>query len=394
MRKILHKIFRSGKNLGQILLAGSGFLVGLLILLWSIQVYGMISSLLTGNRKSSEYLILSKPISMTNTILFSNAHFSEVEVKDLQSQKFVDEVGAFTANQFSVVAYAQQAGFFSEMFFESIDHRYIDNVPANFVWDEKSPVLPIIISQDMLDLYNFGFALSKGGNLPPISKSTAKLVTISIRLSGDRGQYTLNARIVGFSERIPSVLVPSNFMEWANQRIGKGQKTTPSRLLVKLKNAADPNLAQYLQDKGYQVNQERLQNSRYAGLIQEIMAVVALLGGFFIALSFVVFLLNFRVVIAEAKSEISLLIQLGYTQTMLASYLMRYFFVGIVGLLCLAFVLLYYADLATYQFLTARGLEVSSGITPLVWFTGIGFGALTLIANIISISRLLRAYQS
>jgi hypothetical protein len=321
MRKILRKIFRSRQSIGQLLFGSLGFGLGLILLLVALHLYLKIEQALSPRQAKFDYIIINKKINLTNTLFLEKTYFKPAEIEEIKKQAFVEEVGEFVANQFEVTAYSKEISLYTELFFEALPNQFIDEPINDFQWKEGAQSLPVILNQDMLDLYNFGYNLGKSANqtaLPQISKNTAKLLGINIKIKGLKDEMTFRARVVGFSQRIPSILVPGNFMEWANKNIGEGKPNAPARLILKVKNAADPNVAKYIEGKNYQINEERLLASRAGGIIKIVMSVVGILGVLFIGLSIILFLLNFRAIIAEAKEEIRLLRQLGYTIGMLA----------------------------------------------------------------------------
>lgn len=391
MHRLLRKIFQSRQNNQQTLFAGFGLMVGLVLLLWSLQVYFQIQALLNSQDKYSEYLVLSKKVSLNNAFFLSRATFSEKEIRRLKQQAFVDDVGAFISNQYQVMAFASESlPFRTELFFESVPDKFLDVKPQDWRWNESSKFIPVVISRDMLNLYNFGYALAKG--LPQLPASAVKGFPVKARVRGPQGQRTFDARIVGFTERISSVLVPESFMTWANQNIGENQSVAPSRIIVKVNNTTDPRLAKYLDSNKYQINQDRLKASRAGAVVQIVMSVIGFVGLIFMALSFVVFSQNFRVIIAETKEEIRLLTQLGYTIQILARFLVTYFAIFIGVIVILASLLLYYAIITSQQFLRDQGLDIYSGISPSVIGIGLLFVGLILIINILSVIRLLKKY--
>lgn len=390
MNKILRKIFRKGKQRGQVFLAGFGFLLGLVLLLTSSQMYLQITRLLSPDNQSNEYLILSKKVSFANAVTLRRADFSDSEIKDLEQQSFVDKVGVFSSNQFKVIARNQTLRMMTEMFFEALPSDYLDVDTQEFSWKEGDEVLPAVLSKDMLHLYNFGYALSN--RLPQLPESAFGTIIFDIELRGKQGIHKMKARIVGFSERVPSIIVPKTFMDWANKNIGENKKTKSSRLIIKVKNPADPNLAEYLETHNLEVNQDRLNASKAGGIVQIIMSVISLVGLFFIGLSFIIFIMNFRLILAEAKDEIALLLQLGYTPKILGNYLIRTFLVFILffGLLAkgLSFLTLYFLQ----DFLIQKGLEVSQGMDMWVIALGFIFILLSILINIWAVNRALKKY--
>ena len=391
MQKILRKIFRSRRGNAQFLFAGFGFLIGLLLMLISVQLYIQVQNFLKTKSKYSEYLILSKKINMSNTFLLSRATFRERDIKSLEKQPFIDQVGRFTSNQYQVVAKSRGAvPFFTELFFESVPDNMVDVKPSNWTWEEDSDFLPVILSQDMLNLYNFGYALGKG--LPQLSPGMMGMVNINVHIIGPQGRRTFKAKVVGFSERIPSILVPENFMDWANANIGANEKNPPSRLIIKVNNPSDPALAEYLKKKNYQINEDRLNASKAGSVIQIAMSIIGLIGLFFIVLAFVVFSMNFRVMLAEARQEISLLIQLGYTPKHITRFLIVHFSTFILILLFVTSILLYFAVARIQEFLLDNGLNIATGIHPAVWLIAVLFTGLTLLMNLFSVFRSIKKY--
>ncbi|NJN34497.1 MAG: hypothetical protein HC817_09820 [Saprospiraceae bacterium] len=99
------------------------------------------------------------------------------------------------------------------------------------------------MSKDYLALYNFGFALSQG--LPQFTPNTIRQVTIDISLRGNGHEQTFSGRVIGFSDRINSILVPPNFMTFANNQFGDQPDAGVSRLLVKVKNPFDKRFTKF-----------------------------------------------------------------------------------------------------------------------------------------------------
>lgn len=391
MHRILRKIFQSRQNNQQTLFAGLGLLLGLILLLWSLQIYFQISSLLQSKDKYTEYLVLSKQVNLNNTLFLSRPTFSEKEIQRIKNQEFVADVGAFISNQYEVLAFAQNnLPFRTELFFESVPDQFLDIQPQEWHWEEGADFVPIILSRDMLNLYNFGYALAKG--LPQLPPASVMGFPAKARVRGPKGQQILDARIVGFTERISSVLVPQSFMLWANKNIGENKTVNPSRVIVKVNNTTDPRLAKFLDNQKYQINQDRLKASRAGAIVQIIMSVIGGVGLIFMALSFVVFSQNFRVIIAEAKEEIRLLTQLGYPIRVLARFLVGYFAIFLAIISILAALLLYFAVTYSQAFLQDQGLEVYNGVSLQVILIGLLFVGLILMVNILSVIRLLKKH--
>ena len=128
------------------------------------------------------------------------------------------------------------------LFFESIPTEFIDVADRDWKFDPSKPEVPVIMSRDYLSLYNFGFAASQG--LPQISEGIVSKVPLQFTLRGNGHNETLKGRIVGFSNRLNTIVVPQDFMKWSNERYGSGIERNPSRLIVEVNSPGDVKMQQ------------------------------------------------------------------------------------------------------------------------------------------------------
>ncbi len=392
MNSTLHKIFRSKQTRGQFLFAGVGFLLGLLMLLLSTQLYIQVNRLFNPETNFPDFIIVSKKVSAANTFFMARAEFTPEQLEDLSKQTFVKQIGLFKANQFAAWSYGNEViPIKTELFFESVPDEMLGEIPRKWGWEEGDDFVPVVMSQDFLNLYNFGYALAKG--LPQISKSTVMLApALRVKIYGPQGRIYVNMKIVGFNERIPSMLVPESFMDWANQNIGAAREENPARVIMQVTNPAAPDLLEYIEAEGLQVNKDKLQASKAGGMVKVAMTVIGIIGVFFVLLSLVIFTMNFKVVLAEAKDEIRLLLQLGYTTQMLGKYLITNFVKFISGVALLTSGLLALALWQVQTFFVESGLELEGGIEPAVIVVGLIFITVCVGINVWSMQRTLHRY--
>ena len=147
-------------------------------------------------------------------------------------------------------------GFYTELFFESIPDEFVDVSNSRWQWSKGENEIPIILSRDYLALYNFGFAPSQG--LPQFTPNTIGKLSMDVNISGNGLTQNFQGRIIGFSDRINSILVPQSFMNWANENFGETQKPQSSSLILKTNNPYSPELNDYLEQNKYEVSSGRL----------------------------------------------------------------------------------------------------------------------------------------
>ena len=124
----------------------------------------------------------------------------------------------------------QEAGIHlsTDMFFESVPDEFVDIKLDKWHFDEETHTIPIIIPRNYLNLYNFGFAQSR--SLPKLSEGLMGLIQMDIMMRGNGRVEQYKGNIVGFSNRLNTILVPQSFMNWANKNFAprRGGTTCPT----------------------------------------------------------------------------------------------------------------------------------------------------------------------
>ena len=256
MSALVWKLLRQHISIGQL----AGFflanLFGMMIVLLSVQFYKDIIPVFTEGDSfmKKDFIIATKKISTLGSFAGKNNTFSAEDIADLKKQSFTKTIGAFTPSQFKVSAGLgmQEAGIHlsTDMFFESVPDEFVDIKLDKWHFDEATHTIPIIIPRNYLNLYNFGFAQSR--SLPKLSEGLMSLIQMDIMMRGNGRVEQYKGNIVGFSNRLNTILVPQSFMEWANKNFAPNAEAQPARLIIEVSNPADSSIAGYFQKKGYE----------------------------------------------------------------------------------------------------------------------------------------------
>ncbi|MDZ4845519.1 MAG: hypothetical protein SH857_08220 [Chitinophagales bacterium] len=322
MNKLLWKILLNKQGKWQFLIAGAGFCIGLFILLLSVQLYYDFNQILFAQQEKenqSSYLLINKTVTLLNTFDKSISGFTPAEIDTVKQQDFFVSIGEFQTNQFAISAnLTMQLGFSTDLFFEAIPDKFIDNKPEEFKWEAEKNFVPVIVSTEFLNLYNFGYAMTQG--LPQLPPDAIKMFPFDVTIKGKGKEKKFSARVVAFSDRVPSVLVPLDFMTWANAEFGEGAKQ-PSRLIAEVKDAGDERMKLFLEKKKYITNQEQMKTQKAGAVLKMVITLTGAVGVLFVALSFVIFVLNFQLALSRAKQEIDILLNIGYTRQSISGIL-------------------------------------------------------------------------
>ena len=270
---------------------------------------------------SNNYLVINKSVGYLNTLGLTSTSFKQAEIDEIKDGKIVKDAVPFTANQFDVaIRKGAPFNFYSELFIEGVPRNFIDNVPNEFRWKEGDEEVPVILSNELYNLLSFGYSPTKSG-FPQVPKSALMSTDFDLELRGPEGEVKLKTRIVGFSDRVNSVLAPVEFITWANKRIGRGTQNDFSRVLLEVEDASDPKLQEYLESKGYVANKDKLLAGSGKTKIKLFLWLLTFIGALIVLLTLNSLVMNIQLLISKAKAELKMLFSLGYRLKTLFAYM-------------------------------------------------------------------------
>ncbi len=265
---MLGRVLWRNIRIGQMIGAGLGAIFGMLLLLSTFQLFLDFRQVLTSDDGllSSRYMVVNKTLSTGKTVGGILGHvlsdqdsiigrlgrrmskepvFSEQEIDDLLALDYVEDAAAFSRSRFEVSSprnRRQGDALSTNLFFDAVPDRFLDLQDERWIWRGRGQDVPIVIPKSYLNLYNFGFAPSYA--LPQLSAESFDLVTFRLDVSepgrGRRRSERFIGRIVGFTDRLNSPLVPESFLEFATpSRRGRRGRRDRRRL------ARDPGGAQF-----------------------------------------------------------------------------------------------------------------------------------------------------
>ena len=366
---LFQKLLWRSENRWQLIGAGLGTAMGLVLILGAFQLYLDVNRLLNKDEGADpRYVQINKRVSLLNTIGGAST-FSEEDIEEILKEPFVQSLGVLTANNFRVSASSENLGFYTELFFEAVPDGFLDVRESRFQWQEGDRELPILLSRDYLALYNFGFAPSQG--LPQLTPGSIQRVGFEITIANGQRQAKFQGRIVGFSDRYNSILVPQPFMDWANAHFGDAHSTKePSRLILEVDNPLASDFLDFVAENNYELSTGRLVGGQIQTMVGFLTLLLLFIGGLIFLLSLLIFLLNFRLLVVQSRDDIGLLLQIGYRQRQIYTFLNRrlqYWFANIgIGTALTLIVAHWLLGLSA----RAQGLEIPLMIHPLVWILG------------------------
>lgn len=361
--KPLWKLLRCHLSVAQVVGFALAGMVGMAILLTSLQAYRDIRSLFTqpDSFLRGDFLVLSKRVSALQTLGVGSTDFTPAELDELAEQPFVAAVGPFTAADYRISGSVGAGGmrFSTYLFFESVPDRFLDVAPDAWHYEAGSAEVPIIIPRNYVNLYNYGFARSQG--LPQLSEGIFQRVGIDLDLSGNGRHETFRGRIVGLSNRLNTILVPETFIRWSNERFGRGAGAkNPSRVIVETSRPVDEEVTSYLARKGYETEGDVRDDGKATRMLGLVAGGTAGIGLLFSVLAVYILMLSLFLMLQKSGDKLRDLLLLGYAPRQVARPYVRMAVAMNVAVVIFAVVALWAARVA-YLPLVA---SLQEGYTP------------------------------
>lgn len=351
--KLVWKLLRHHISVPQ--LAGFFFanLFGMFIVLLAYQFYCDTLPVFEGEDSfmKADYVIVNKKIGAATTISGRDNTFRQDEIAELGQQPFVKTVGAFTAAEYKVEVAMGIDGtsvLNSEFFFESIPDSFIDVPLRHWQYRQGDVQVPIILPRSYITMYNFGFARSR--SLPKISEGILSLIDVRLSIRGNGRQASFKGKVIGFTSKLSTILVPQTFMTWSNRYFAPDAASRPNRLILDVTDPADPKLSTYFDDHNLEAEDRDLSTEKTVYFLRLVVTIVMIVGLFISVLSFYILMLSIYLLVQKNADKLQNLLLIGYSPSAVARPYQLLTILLNVGVLVMALVLLfvvrrYYTDL-------------------------------------------------
>lgn len=396
--RLLFKLLRQNISLWQTVGFVIANLIGGAIVLVGIQAYQDFDRFVKKENGllSEGYVVVTKPVNTLSTIsslVGMKPVFRTNEIEELRQHPNVSDVGVFSSANFRIRGSFSlgDLGISTDLFMESVPDRFIDvkfDSPSDWHASVDGNFVPVIIPRKYLNIYNYGYAATKG--LPQLAEGLTSAFPIMMNVAGNGHRQSYNARIVGYTDRLNTILVPESFLKEANDRFATTSNEAPSRLIVTVNSDKGKNdFLDFLAQKGYRIEGDT-ESLKLQTLINGILWVVIGIGGIVSILAFSLLLISILLLIEKNREKFVNLYSMGYSVPQIARpYTILVAMVdGIVWLIAIALVSLAYPRLFAFISVISPDLQLAS-LLPL-WLVAVAFAVVFILFHRWMIIRQLR----
>lgn len=322
---MLKKVLFQNQDKIQFRIAIVGAVIGILFLVSSIHYlirvnqYGKGEEILGPNT-----MIVQKKVDNSSSLKLSKTDFSQGEVARFKNESFIEDAQAVICNNFYVLLLTDDSHipkFSSDVFLQTVDVKFLDVSGQKWKWKKGDSHVPIVMPRDFLVMLNTFMSAS---GIPQISEDLAKEISFKLRISNENEQEFINAKIVGFTNEIPSLLVPESFMKYANEHYSTKEESKITNVMISTKEGEFGKMEQFLKDRGLESRKSQVMIGKLKSIISTLFIVLLIISIVTVLVSGLVLIQYLQLLIVSNKYQIKTLLRLGYRPSIIILTFTKY----------------------------------------------------------------------
>ena len=364
-------------------------LIGMTVILSGVQLYSDLKPVLMGENSliGADYVVINHSVERVG---INSETFSDDDIAALVELESVNSVGGFTSSKFevdgSIVFNGRRLS--TMLFFESVPDEFVDVESRDWAFVVGDTTIPIILPRNYLNLYNFGFSSTQ--NLPQITEDMIKSVSLGLRLSGNGMSDDYTGRIVGFSDRINTILVPNEFLQWANDYYADVDIEDATRLILEVNNPSDPTLLAHIKECNYVIENKPSESSKALVILKVCVAIVIAIGLIFCVLSLIILTLSIYLLLQKNITTLENMVLIGHTPRRVAMPYKVMTLILNLSIFAISLVLIYLAEGYYMGYLSEIAGRTLTSVPTTAIITGMIFTIFVIAFNFFIINRKIR----
>ena len=361
---MLRKLLFRTQDYRQLLIAILGAFIGITFLVTSVHFlvrvneFGEDSEILGRN-----ILIVQRKVTRSSSFGLTKTDFEKSDLTDMKNESFIDDVQPIVSNNFRVWLETNDKyvpPFRTDAFIQAVNREFLDVHSKKWKWDKNSHFVPIIMPREFIVMLNTFMSAS---GIPQVSDELAMSIFFKIRISNGKTEEWYDAKIIGFTNQISALLVPEEFMKYANDKFAAGQPGKITQLMIAGKEGKFGELEQYMEDHGMESKNDQMVASRLKSIVGTLLGVITGVSVIALIMSGLVLLQYLQLLISNNYYEIRTLLRQGFHPNVLIKSFSFYFmklFAIVASIGFAAFILL---KMLVDRILTSGGITLKASIS-------------------------------
>ena len=348
----------------QLFIAVLGSIIGMIFLISSIHYLIRVNEFGKGEEiLGPNTMIIQKKVSNSSSLKITKNDFSNEEIERFKNETFVADAQAVICNNFNVLLLTDDPlvpKFSSDVFLQTVNAKFLDVPSKNWTWKEGDTIVPIVMPRDFLVMLNTFMSAS---GIPQVSEDLAKDINFKLRISNETKKDFITARIVGFTNEIPSLLVPESFMNYANQKYATIKEYKITNVMISSKEGEFGEMEKFLEERGLESRKSQVVIGKLKSIVSTLFVVLLVISVVTVVVSGLVLIQYMQLLIANNQYQIRTLLRLGYNPNNIVLLFTRYLAVtfGIVSII--AFVLFLIEKLFVDELFEKGGISINQSLS-------------------------------
>jgi ABC-type antimicrobial peptide transport system permease subunit len=299
-------------------------------------------------------MIIQKKVSNSSTLKLSKTDFSLDEIERFKNEPFVADAQAVICNNFNVLLLTDDPlvpKFSSDVFLQTVNTKFLDVPSQKWKWKEGDSIVPIVMPRDFLVMLNTFMSAS---GIPQVSEDLAKDIRFKLRISNEDKKEFVTAKIVGFTNEIPSLLVPESFMKFSNERFSTGKESKITNVMISSKEGEFGRMEKFLNERGLESRKSQVVIGKLKSIVSTLFLVVLVISIVAVFISGLVLIQYLQLLIANNQYQIKTLLRLGFDPKTII-YLFTKYLGGTFGIITLSGIILFFIEKIIVDSMFERG---------------------------------------
>lgn len=361
---MLDKLLFKNQNKKQLIIAMIGAFMGITFLITSIHYIIKVNEFGKGTDVfGPNTIIVQKKVTNSSSLNLSKTDFSAQELVKIKKEPFIVEVQPVISNNFDVSFETSDPlvpYFRTDVFIQTVDQRFLDVKTDQWHWSEGDEFVPMIMPREFLVMLNTFMSAS---GIPQISDDLAKQVKFKFKIWNGAGMERVNARIIGFTNEVSSLLVPASFMKFGNDKYSDGTEQKITQIIISGKESEFGLVEDLLNKRGLESKNAQMIVGRLKSVVGTLFVVVLGISIIAVLASGLVLLQYMQLLMSKNAYEVRTLLRIGYSPKVIIRRFFVYFvkIFGIVSVLALVvfFIFKYFLD----EMFASGGLYIDTKLT-------------------------------
>jgi len=308
-------------------------------------------------------IIVQKRVNNSAVLGLSKTDFTLTEIEKIKAEPFIQDVKPVISNNFDVSFETNDPlvpRFRSDVFIQTVDPDFIDVKSDKWTWKEGDTLVPIIMPRDFLVMLNTFMSAS---GIPQVSDDVAKDINFRFTISNDNGKEWIDAKIIGFTNEVASILVPEKFMEYGNEKYALKTDQKITQIMISGKESEFGLVEELIETRGLESKNSQMVVGRLKSIVGTLILVILGVSVIAVLVAGLVLIQYLQLLMTRNDYEVRTLLRIGYHPTIIIKQFFLYFMkiFGIVASLGLGMFFLF--KLFLDKLLEEGGLMIDTSIS-------------------------------